>query len=143
LDQADDQVRFTGFLRSSFSARLRIIATIWNFCADRVLAALFLGWQKVGLGRGRLKLLFSQLWNRINGDRPVDLIYQNLKLRLQPRQNTIESKIMFSAKQREGVELALIKRHLGRWRRFCRYWIQYWILRVECCADERRQGHRN
>ena len=35
LDQADDQVRFTGFLRSSFSARLRIIATIWNFRADR------------------------------------------------------------------------------------------------------------
>ena len=34
LDQADDQVRFTGFLRSSFSARLRIIATIWNFRAD-------------------------------------------------------------------------------------------------------------
>jgi len=66
----------------------------------------------MGLGRGRLKLLFSQLWNWINGDKPVDLIYQNLKLRLQPRQNTIESKIMFSAKQREGAELALIKRHL-------------------------------
>jgi len=67
----------------------------------------------MGFGRGRLKLLFSQLWNRINGDKPVDLIYQNLKLRLQPRQNTIESKIMFSAKQREGAELALIKRHLA------------------------------
>ena len=67
----------------------------------------------MGFGRGRLKLLFSQLWNRINGDKPVDLIYQNLKLRLQPRQNTIESKIMFNAKQREGAELALIKRHLA------------------------------
>ena len=73
---------------------------------------LILGLAKMGLGRGRLKLLFSQLWNWINGDKPVDLIYQNLKLRLQPRQNTIESKIMFSAKQREGAELALIKRHL-------------------------------
>ena len=74
---------------------------------------LILGLAKMGFGRGRLKLLFSQLWNRINGDKPVDLIYQNLKLRLQPRQNTIESKIMFSAKQREGAELALIKRHLA------------------------------
>ncbi len=74
---------------------------------------LILGLAKIGFGRGRLKLLFSQLWNRINGDKPVDLIYQNLKLRLQPRQNTIESKIMFSAKQREGAELALIKRHLA------------------------------
>ena len=74
---------------------------------------IILGLAKMGLGRGRLKLLFSQLWNRINGDKPVDLIYQNLKLRLQPRQNTIESKIMFSARQREGVELALIKRHLA------------------------------
>jgi len=73
---------------------------------------IILGLAKMGLGRGRLKLLFSQLWNRINGDKPVDLIYQNLKLRLQPRQNTIESKIMFSAKKREGAELALIKRHL-------------------------------
>ena len=34
LDQAGDQVRFTSFLRSSISARLRIIATIWNFRAD-------------------------------------------------------------------------------------------------------------
>ena len=73
---------------------------------------IILGLAKIGLGRGRLKLLFSQLWNRINGDKPVDLIYQNLKLRLQPRQNTIESKIMFSAKKREGAELAFIKRHL-------------------------------
>jgi hypothetical protein len=35
LDQTDDQVRFKGFQKSSFSARLRIIATIWNFRADR------------------------------------------------------------------------------------------------------------
>jgi FkbM family methyltransferase len=80
--------------------------------APRGFSRIILGLAKIGLGRGRLKLLFSQLWNRTNGDKPVDLIYQNLKLRLQPRQNTIESKIMFSAKKREGAELALIKRHL-------------------------------
>ena len=80
--------------------------------APRGFSRIILGLAKIGLGRGRLKLLFSQLWNRINGDKPVDLIYQNLKLRLQPRQNTIESKIMFSAKKREGAELTLIKRHL-------------------------------
>ena len=74
---------------------------------------IILGLARMGLGRGRLKLLFSQLWNQINGDKPVDLIYQNLKLRLHPRQNTIESKIMFSAKRREGAELELIKRHLA------------------------------
>ena len=74
---------------------------------------IILGLAKMGLGRGRLKLLFSQLWVRINGDKPVDMIYQNLKLRLQPRQNTIESKIMFSTKQREAAELALIKCHLA------------------------------
>ena len=80
--------------------------------APRGFSRIILGLAKIGLGRGRLKLLFSQLWNRINGDKPVDLIYQNLKLRLQPRQNTIESKIMFSVKKREGAELAMIKRHL-------------------------------
>ena len=77
--------------------------------ASRVILAL----AKLGLGRGRLKLLFAKLWNRINSDQPVDLVYHNLKLRLQPRQNTIESKIMFSAKQREGAELAVIRRHLA------------------------------
>ncbi len=74
---------------------------------------IILGLAKMGFGRGRLKLLFAQLWNRINGDKPVDMIYQDLKLRLQPRQNTIESKIMFSTKQREAAELAMIKRHLA------------------------------
>ena len=34
LDQADDQVRLTGFLRSSSSGRLKVIAKILNFRAD-------------------------------------------------------------------------------------------------------------
>ena len=65
-----------------------------------------------GFGRGRLKHLFAKLWHRLNGDQAVDLQYHGLKFRLQPRRNTIESKIMFSSRQREKAELNMISRYL-------------------------------
>jgi len=87
---------------------LQIFGTFAPTGASRIILAL----AKIGFGRGRLKLLFSRLWNRLNGDEPVDLIYHALKLRLQPRRNTIDAKIMFSAKQREADELNMIRHHL-------------------------------
>ena len=74
---------------------------------------LFLALAKLGFGRGRLKLLFAQLWNGLNGDRPVDMLYNDLKFRLRPRQNTIESKMMFSSKRREEPELKMISHYLA------------------------------
>lgn len=68
---------------------------------------------KLGLGRGRIKLLFAQLWGRLNRDRPVDLLYYGIKFRLKPVDNTIDSKMVFSSKRREERELKMISRHLA------------------------------
>ena len=74
---------------------------------------LILALVQLGLGRGRLKLLLAQIWNRLNGDQSVDMCYHGLKFRLQPRRNTIESKMLFSSKQREKIELNIISNYLA------------------------------
>ena len=68
---------------------------------------------KLGFGRGRLKKIFAQIWNQVHGDEPVDICYHGLNFRLLPKKNTIESKMMFSARRREGAELKMISHHLG------------------------------
>ena len=68
---------------------------------------------KLGFGRGRIKLLFAQLWCRLNRDRPSDVLYFGLKFRLKPLSNTIDSKMLFSSKRREETELKMISRYLA------------------------------
>ena len=77
------------------------------------ISRLILALAQLGLGRGRLKLLFAQIWSWLNGDGSVDMLYHGLNFRLRPRQNTIESKMMFSSKQREKKELEMIRHHLA------------------------------
>lgn len=60
---------------------------------------------RLGLGRGRLKQLFAKVWQVAVGTGPVDVVYHGIKLRLFPVGNTIESKILFSSRLREGKEL--------------------------------------
>ncbi len=66
----------------------------------------------IGFGRGRLKRLFAQTWNRLNSNQPLDLLYHGLMFRLHPQQNTIESKMIFSSKRREETELNIINHYL-------------------------------
>ncbi len=68
---------------------------------------------RLGFGRGRIKLLFAQMWGRLNRDRPIDMLYYGCKFRLNPLDNTIESKIVFSSKRREAKELNMISRYLA------------------------------
>ncbi|MDC3234464.1 FkbM family methyltransferase [Candidatus Puniceispirillum sp.] len=68
---------------------------------------------KLGFGRGRIKLLFAQMWGRLHRDRSVDMLYYGLKFRLKPLDNTIDSKIIFSSKRREETELRMISRYLA------------------------------
>ena len=68
---------------------------------------------KLGFGRGRIKLLFAQLWGRLNRDQSLDMLYYGLKFRLKPLDNTIDSKIVFSSKRREDTELKMISRYLA------------------------------
>lgn len=65
-----------------------------------------------GLGRGKLKKSLYNFWQKRNPHYPVDISYHGLKLRLEPQHNTIENKILFSAKQREAVELDHLKKLL-------------------------------
>ncbi len=68
---------------------------------------------QLGFGRGRIKLLFAQLWRRLNHNRSVDLLYHGLKFRLKPLDNTIDSKMLFSSKRREETELGIISHYLA------------------------------
>ena len=67
---------------------------------------------RMGFGRGKLKRVFSRAWQAASPDAPVDIAYHGLRLRLRPVGNTIESKILFSSRLREGEELAFIRQHL-------------------------------
>ena len=67
---------------------------------------LFLFLVAMGLGRGKLKRVFSRYWQAATPQAAVDIDYHGLHLRLRPVGNTIESKILFSSRLREAEELA-------------------------------------
>ena len=67
----------------------------------------------LGLGRGKLKRVFSRNWQAASRESPVDVEYHGLRLRLRPVGNTIESKILFSSRLREAEELEMLRRILG------------------------------
>ena len=60
---------------------------------------------KMGAGFGKLKKIYSKILTKINKDKPIDITYHGIKVRLYPHNNTIESKILVSSRLREGKEL--------------------------------------
>lgn len=68
---------------------------------------------KLGLGRGPFKKILARLWQADGNEAIVDYPYYGLKLRLQPHNNTIERKILLSAKKREAKELAFMQEKLN------------------------------
>lgn len=79
------------------------------------------GWIRVlngvvrfGTGLGTIKKLYSFLMNRVNKENPIDIKYHNLRFRLYPHDNTIESKMIVSSKYREARELEVINRYLKK-----------------------------
>ncbi len=63
----------------------------------------------LGISRGKIKRIFHFLWKTYVGNKPVDIYYNKLKLRVSPFGNSIESNILFSSKIREKEELRIIK----------------------------------
>lgn len=63
---------------------------------------------KMGLGFGKLKKVFAKILTTTNKENPIDVIYHNVKFRLYPYNNTIESKIFISSRLRERKELDVI-----------------------------------
>ena len=67
----------------------------------------------MGLGRGKLKRVFSRNWQAATPQAAVDIDYHGLRLRLRPVGNTIESKILFSSRLREAEELTELRQRLA------------------------------
>jgi FkbM family methyltransferase len=63
---------------------------------------------QIGVGFGPLKKIYAKILTRINKDKPIDITYHGIKVRLYPHNNTIESKILVSSRLREGKELRII-----------------------------------
>jgi FkbM family methyltransferase len=63
---------------------------------------------KLGLGFGKLKKVFAKILTTRNKENPIDVLYHNVKFRLYPYNNTIESKIFISSRLRERKELDVI-----------------------------------
>ena len=74
---------------------------------------LFLFLVAMGLGRGKLKRVFSRYWQAATPQAAVDIDYHGLHLRLRPVGNTIESKILLSSRLREAEELAELRQRLA------------------------------
>lgn len=72
------------------------------------LSRLMLFLVRLGLARGVLKRYFVKSWIACRGNRPIDIRYHGLKLRLNPSDNTIESKLLFSSQLREKTELSYL-----------------------------------
>ena len=67
-----------------------------------------------GLGRGKLKGYFSKAWRKLRLSSPVDIVYNGLKFRLFVHGNTIETKMLFSSRIREKLELNALKNFLPK-----------------------------
>jgi len=65
---------------------------------------------RTGFGRGKLKRIYSNLIQRSNQKKEMDINYNGLKFRLSPLGNTIESKILLSSKIRDKIELNEVKK---------------------------------
>ena len=77
------------------------------------------GWIKVlyeivrlGTGLGVIKRLYSLLIDKLNNENPVDIKYHDIRFRLYPHDNAIESKMIVSSKFREARELEVISKYL-------------------------------
>jgi len=67
---------------------------------------------KLGLGFGKAKKIFAKILTAINKNNPIDLVYHDLKFRIYPYNNTIESKMFVSSRLREAKELHIISRFI-------------------------------
>ncbi len=66
------------------------------------------------MGHGRGKRLLARLWIRRYGEAAVDVCRLGLRLRLRPKGNAIEAKLLFGGRRREAAELRWIAGHPAR-----------------------------
>ena len=67
---------------------------------------------RISVSSEKLKKIFAWLLKRTNKEKPIDIIYHDVKFRIYPHNNTIESKIFISSRLREGKELGIIQNYI-------------------------------
>ena len=67
---------------------------------------------RMGASFGKLKKIYSWLLKRKNKEQPIDINYHDVKFRIYPHNNTIESKMFISSRLREGKELGIIQNYV-------------------------------
>jgi FkbM family methyltransferase len=67
---------------------------------------------RLGLARGSIKGLVGGLYKARETKRPIDLVYQGIKLRLHPWDNSAENYILCGSRQRDREELEVLRRAL-------------------------------
>lgn len=85
----------------------------WGTYAPAGVGKLLLLGSRLGLGRGPVKKVINRRWLKRYPRVPVDIAYHGVKFRLHPWDNTIESKMLFSSKQRERQELNTMKKFVA------------------------------
>ena len=65
--------------------------------------------QQLGFARGSVKKHLGSLWSRMGLKTPVDIRYSGLKFRVHPFDNTVEYKMLFGSKLRDGQELKALR----------------------------------
>ena len=90
------------------------ISTIneFGFYAPKGLTKVVYEIVRLGTGLGVLKRFYSWLLNLINNENPIDIKYHNIRFRLYPHNNAMESKMIVSARFREAKELEVISKYL-------------------------------
>ena len=67
---------------------------------------------RLGTGLGIIKRFYSWLIDRLNKENPIDIKYHDIRFRLYPYDNAIESKMIVSSKFREAKELEVISNYI-------------------------------
>ena len=67
---------------------------------------------RMGASFGKLKKIYAWLLKRKNKEQPIDINYHDVKFRIYPHNNTIESKMFISSRLREGKELSIIQNYI-------------------------------
>ncbi len=85
----------------------------WGKYAPRGRDSLLLLISKLGLAHGPVKRVVGRHWMARHSKVPVDVTYNDMKFRLHPWDNTIESKMLFASGKRERSELKVLQRFLS------------------------------
>lgn len=88
-------------------------ATGWGSLAPSGLGAALLWARKAGAVHGAMKKLMARVWAGLGLTTPVDIVYEGLKFRVHPWDNTVEYKMLFGSKPRDRAEIRQLRSYVA------------------------------